>query len=139
MSGYWDAFKNRRIADTRTALIDAYASLETWMAENAQLRLHIDELKFDIDVWRAHYAGLEAERDYLLSELDKAVGGAENNPARKPVHKEGDFRIENVPRKGEFPQMRDHHYITKLAKVISGQMPHLGSRKKLIREREIHD
>ena len=134
-----DAFKNRRISDMRQALQNAYDSISAWRAENARLKERIKELELIDDIRRVHYLGMEAERDYLLGELDKAHGGAENNPARKPVYTNTDYRIPNGPRKGEFAQTRDHYYFIKVAELIREKFPHLGCWKKLISNSLIHD
>jgi hypothetical protein len=138
-SEFMDGFKNRRISDMREALQNAYDAISAWRAENARLKARIQELELIDDIRKAHYLGLEAERDYLLAELDKAHGGAESNPARESVYKDTDIRIWNGPRKGEFVQMRDHHYFIKVAELIREDWPHLGCWKKLISNSLIHE
>jgi hypothetical protein len=135
---FMDSFKNRRISDMRQALQNAYDSISAWRVENARLKERIKELELIDDIRRVHYLGLEAERDYLLEMLDEAHGGAENNPARKPVYTDTDIRIWNGPREGEFVQKRDHYYFTKVAELIREKFPHLGCWKKLIKHNALH-
>jgi hypothetical protein len=74
-----------------------------------------------LDQWHNHYMGLEAERNYLLRELDKAYGGQENNPARKKAYEGEDdarFRIPCGRRKGESVTVRDHYYFDGFIRVF---------------------
>lgn len=142
--------QKRNIFGWKDAYEKLQASLESWKAahanlqqENARLRQENadlrDELEQRIQLWKAHYLALEAERDYHMELGDEAHGGSDKNPSRKPSYADPDeFRIAHGSRAGQPAEMRDHHYITKLAEVIQAKFPGLGNWKDLIRNNHIH-
>ncbi|NDV52836.1 hypothetical protein [Salipiger sp. PrR003] len=87
-------------------------SIEKWKRHCAGLEEQIAQCSHDKQVWSLHYAGLEAERNYLLDLLDQVHGGAENNPAR--AESRHDIRIPHGPRKGQRVQKRDIVYFKRI-------------------------
>ncbi|ETX13557.1 hypothetical protein OCH239_09770 [Roseivivax halodurans JCM 10272] len=106
-------------------------------ATNANLAAEVEEKKYKIDVWRAHYAGIEAERDYLLRLIDEKCGGADKNPARALADEE--YRIPNGPRKGEKLQKRDVVYLKRIADLGKSKMPQFKNWWKLVCDWKIFD
>lgn len=145
MEGFFEGYKNQSLREKNRALEEKDEAIERWAAQEEELMERVARLEKTVKDreeavlgWKAHYFGLEAERDYLLKLLDEAHGGAENNPTRKPAYKEGTFVLESGPRKGQQAEKRDHHYFTGMAEYIRSKKPQLGCWKKLIREFRIH-
>lgn len=145
IEGYIQGYKNQSLREKNRALEEKDEAIERWAAREeelmeraARLEKRVGELERSVQVRKAHYLALEAERDAILEKLDECSGGQEKNPMRQPAYKDGDFVIENGPRKGQKPQVRDHHYFCSLAETIRERFPHLGSWKELIRDWRIH-
>lgn len=95
----------------------AFESIEKWRRHCAGLEREIAQHVHDKQVWSLHYAGLEAERNYLLDLLDQAHGGADNNPAREDSRH--DIRIPHGPRKGQRVQKRDIVFFKRIQKAVA--------------------
>ncbi|WP_375263936.1 hypothetical protein [Palleronia sp.] len=146
IEGFFDGYKNQSLREKNRALEEKDEAIERWAAREEELMRKVRELEAalqardaEIKIRKIHYLGLEAERDAILSELDDCSGGPGKNPLRQPAYQDTDFVIENGPRKGQKPQLRDHYYFSKVADLIFSRAPELGSWKKLIREWRIHD
>lgn len=93
----------------------------------------ISKMRGEMDMRRAHYTGLLAERDYLLELLDEAHG-VDKNPARHLAYTDESFVIESGPRKGQRPQKRDHVFFSAMAAAVKEKFPYLGSWRRLLRD-----
>lgn len=102
---------NKAKADQRAV------SIQKWKRHCEGLETEIALLKDDKQVWSLHYAGLEAERDYLLKLLDELSGGPNNNPARSVSNQ--DIRIPCGPREGQRLQKRDVVYFKRIQDAVA--------------------
>ena len=85
------------VADT----VKQQQSMDQMAEELRVLRQKALDLDYECDQWVAHHGAMKSQSQYLMSELDKACGGAENNPARMHAYDDSDaLRIPSGDRKG---------------------------------------
>ena len=91
-------------------------SMDQMADEIRELNQEVADWEISLDQWIAHHAAQKAQSQYLMSELDKACGGAENNPARMHAYDDSDaLRIPSGDRKGGVMTKADHFYISAFA------------------------
>jgi hypothetical protein len=117
MKGQADARRSKEVWKAKVAELRAIREIETQTiasleARVGELEAEVNDLNYAIDRRNTHLVADKARTKYLMSLLDEAHGGAENNPAREAAYEDVDaFRIPSGAREGEVVPKSDHIYL----------------------------